>query len=56
MMDNEYPYPEVIDIDGDAYFYDESMEGVLTGDDCDAIILDMMADEEMYYDEDDDVI
>jgi hypothetical protein len=37
----------VIDIDGDLYFYDESMEGVLTIDDQDAIILDMASDEEL---------
>jgi hypothetical protein len=44
----------VIDIDGDLYFYDESMEGVLTIDDQDAIILDMASDEELYDEDEED--
>jgi hypothetical protein len=44
----------VIDVDGDLYFYEESMEGILTDDDFDAIILDMMSDDERFYDEEED--
>ena len=57
-MIEEFEYmrrnPPVVDVDGDLYFYDECQEGVLTDDDYDAIILDMMADDERFYDEEDD--
>ena len=49
---NEYGMIQIVDLDGDCYFMDEAEDGVLTGDDWDAIILDMADDEEMYDDVD----
>tara|TARA_R110000824_G_scaffold152182_1_gene323354 strand:- start:1677 stop:1859 length:183 start_codon:yes stop_codon:yes gene_type:complete len=46
--------PLTIDVDGDMYFLDECSEDTLTGDVYDDIILDMMANDERFYDEEDD--
>jgi len=44
----------VIDLEGDEYFLDEAINGILTEDNFDAIILDMANDERYYDDEDDE--
>ena len=59
-MIEEYEYmennPPTMDIDGEMYFLDECILDDLTSDIDDDIILDMMADDERFYDEEDDDI
>mgnify|MGYP003154880991 CR=1 FL=1 len=51
-MIDDWDLSRVVDFDGDYYFIDECEDGVLTGDDWDAIIIDIADDEEMYDDVD----